>query len=68
MEIGNGISIIAKIMNHLVQIKEKIKKAKRLSDAKLMATKNGEFINYKPSVFEIRQKEAQKHLENKKSK
>ena len=55
-------------MNHHVHIKEKVKKAKRLSDTKLMATKNGEFISYKPSVFEKRQKEAQKHLENKKSK
>ena len=64
MEIGNGISIIAKVMNHLIQIKEKIKRAKRLADAKLLATKNGEFINYKPSVFENRQKEAQKNLNN----
>ena len=54
MEIENGISIIAKIMNQLVHIKEKIKKAKRLSDPKLMATKNGEFMNYKSSVFEKR--------------
>ena len=51
-------------MNHLIQIKEKIKRAKRLADAKLLATKNGEFINYKPSVFENRQKEAQKNLNN----
>jgi len=64
VEIGNGISIIAKVMNHLIQIKEKIKRAKRLADAKLLATKNGEFINYKPSVFENRQKEAQKNLNN----
>ena len=55
-------------MKHLVHIKEKIKKAKRLSDPKLMATKNREFMNYKSSVFEKRQKEAQKHLENKKFK
>ena len=64
MEIGNGISIIAKVMNHLILIKEKIKRAKRLSEAKLLATKNGEFINYKSSVFEKRQKEANNHLEN----
>lgn len=68
MEIGNGISIIAKVMNHLILIKEKIKRAKRLSEARLLATKNGEFINYRPSVFEKRKKEAQKHLENKTSK
>ena len=64
MEIGNGISIIAKVMNHLILIKEKIKRAKRLSDAQLLATKNGEFINYKPSVFKKRQKEAQQNLED----
>ena len=63
MEIGNGISIIAKIMNHLVLIKEKIKRAKRLAEAQLLATKNGEFMNYKSSVFEKRQKEAQKRLD-----
>ena len=68
MEIGNGISIIAKVMNHLILIKEKIKRAKRLSEAQLLATKNGEFINYKPSVFEKRQKEVQKNLEDNNSK
>ena len=51
-------------MNHLIHIKEKIKRAKRLSEAQLVATKKGEFIKYKPSVFEKRQKEAQKNLEN----
>ena len=50
-------------MNHLILIKEKIKRARRLSEAKLLATKNGEFINYKSSVFEKRKKEAQKFLE-----
>ena len=68
MEIGNGISIIVNVMNHLVLIKEKIKRAKRLAEAQLLATKNGEFINYKPSVFEKRQKEAKKNLENNNSK
>ena len=63
MEVGNGISIIAKVMNHLVLIKEKIKRAKRLAEAQILATKNGEFINYKPSVYKKRQKEAQKDLE-----
>ena len=65
MEIGNGISIIAKVMNYLVLIKKKIKRAQRLSEAQLIATKNGEFINYKPSIFEHRKEEAQKDLENK---
>ena len=51
-------------MNHLILIKEKIKRAMRLSEAQLLATKNGEFINYKLSVFEKRQKEAQKNLDN----
>ena len=68
MEIGNGISIIAKVMNHLILIKEKIKRAKRLSEAQLIATKNGEFINYKRSVFKKRQKEVQKNLEDNNSK
>ena len=63
MEIWNGISIIAKFMNHLFLIKKKIIRAKRLSEAQLLATKNGKFINYKPSVFEKRRKEAQKDLE-----
>ena len=52
MEIGNGISIIAKVMNHQILIKEKIKRTKRLSEAELLAPKNAEFINYKLSVFE----------------
>tara|TARA_B100000524_G_scaffold328350_1_gene212954 strand:- start:97 stop:300 length:204 start_codon:yes stop_codon:yes gene_type:complete len=65
VEIGNGISIIAKVMNYLVLIKEKIKRAKRLSEAQLLATKNGEFVNYKPSVFEKRKQNAKEDLENK---
>ena len=68
MEIGNGISIIAKVMNHLILIKEKIKRAKRLSEAQLLATKNGEFINYKPSIFEKRKKRSSKNLDDKNSK
>ena len=51
-------------MNHLILIKEKIKRANRLSEAQLLATKNGEFINYILSVFEKKQKEAQNDLEN----
>ena len=65
MKIRNGIFIIAKVMNHLIKIKEKITKDKRLSEARILATKNGEFISYKPSVFEKRKKQAQKDLEKK---
>ena len=63
MEVGNGISIIAKVMNHLVHIKEKIKKAKRLSEAQLLATKNGKLSSYNPSIFDRRIKEIQTDLE-----
>ena len=68
MEIGNGISIIAKVMNHLILIKRKIKRARHLPEAQLLATKNGEFINYKPSVFEKRHNQAKYDLENNNSK
>ncbi len=68
MGIGNGISIIAKVINHLILIKDKIKKARKLSQAQLLATKNGEFIKYKPSIFKKRQKEDQTILGNKNSK
>ena len=60
MEVGNGISIIAKVMNHLVLIKEKLNELKGFQSYQILATKNGEFINYKPSVYKKRQKEAQK--------
>ena len=62
VEIGSGISIIAKVMNHLVLIKEKIKRAKRLSEAQLLATKNGEVIPYRRSVFEERIRQTQKGM------
>ena len=42
-------------MNHLAQINEKIKRAKRLLEAQILLTKNGEFINYKSSGFKILQ-------------
>ena len=45
MEIGKRISNITKFMNHLLQFKEIIKKAKRLLEAQILATKNGDFIN-----------------------
>ena len=50
--------------NNLVLIREKIKRAKRLAKAKLLATKNGEFTTYKQSVFIQRQKKAKNDLEN----
>ena len=49
-------------MNNLVNLRKKIKRADRLHQAKLIATKNGRFIKYKPSVFEERRKQAQKDL------
>ena len=50
-------------MNNLVLIREKIKRAERLHEARVLATKNGEIIPYNPSVFELRQKQARKNLE-----
>ena len=49
-------------MNNLVQIREKIKKDERLHQAKLLATKNGEVIPYRRSVYLERLKEAKKHV------
>ena len=54
-------------MNNLSQIREKIIKAKRLEQAKLLATKNGEITPYRKSVFEERIKKAQKDLKLKDS-
>ena len=50
-------------MNNLVLIREKIKRAERLNEAKLIATKNGEITPYSRSIFELRQKEARKDME-----
>ena len=47
-------------MNNLLQIREKIKRANRLYEAQLLATKNGEVTPYKRSVFEERIKQIQK--------
>ena len=63
MEIGNGISINCKVMNNLVLIREKIKRAERLNKAQLLATKNGEITPYNPTIFELRQKQALKDME-----
>ena len=49
-------------MNNLLQIREKIKRAKRLHHAKLLATKNGGVTPYKISVFEERIRQAQKEM------
>ncbi len=55
-------------MNNLLQIREKIKKANRLYEAQLLATKNGELTPYRRSVFEERVREAQKEMRLKDSK
>ena len=49
-------------MNNLLQIREKIKRSNRLYKAQLLATKNGEVIPYKRSVFEERVRQAQKEM------
>ena len=55
-------------MNNLLQIREKIKRANRLHNAQLLATKNGEVIPYQRSVFEERIRTTQKEKELKDSK
>jgi len=55
-------------MNNLFQIREKIKKAKRLRKAQLLATKNGEVTPYRRSVFEERIRKMQKEMKLKDSK
>ena len=52
-------------MNNLLQIREKIKRANRLYEAQLLATKNGEVIPYRRSVFEERIRQAQKGIKSK---
>ena len=49
-------------MNNLLKIREKTIRAKRLSEAKLLATKNGEVTPYRRSVFKERIKQTQKEL------
>ena len=63
MEIGNGISNNCKVMNNLVLIRDKIKRAERLNKARLLATKNGKIAPYNPSVFELRRNQARKDME-----
>ena len=55
-------------MNNLLQIREKINKANRLNEARLLATKNGEVTPYKRSVFEERIRQTQKEMKLKDSK
>ena len=49
-------------MNNLLQIREKIKRSNRLHEAKILATKNGEVIPYRRSVFEERIRQIQKGM------
>ena len=49
-------------MNKLLQIREKIKRANRLFEAQILATKNGEVTPYRRSVFEERVLNAQKEI------
>ena len=55
-------------MNNLLRIREKINIAKRLYEAQLLATKNGEVTPYRKSVFEERIRETQKEMKLKDSK
>ena len=55
-------------MNNLLQIRDKINRANRLNEARLLATKNGEVTPYRSSVFEERIRKTQKQLKLKDSK
>ena len=50
-------------MNNLILIRDKIKRANRLHQAQLLATKNGKVTPYRRSVLEERIKQAQKEME-----
>ncbi len=50
-------------MNNLVLIRDKIKRANRLHQAQLLATKNGEVTPYRRTFFEERIRQAQKEME-----
>ena len=62
-EYGTGFSLTKKVMNNLLQIRDKIKKASRLHQSQLLATKNGQVSPYRRSVFEERLRQTQKDLE-----
>jgi len=49
-------------MNNFLQIREKIKSTNRLYKAQILATKNGEVIPYRRSVFEERIRQTQKEM------
>ena len=49
-------------MNNLLEIREKINRANRLNQAKLLATKNGEVTPYRRSVFQERIRQTQKEM------
>tara|TARA_Y100001968_G_scaffold204759_1_gene188017 strand:+ start:727 stop:891 length:165 start_codon:yes stop_codon:yes gene_type:complete len=49
-------------MNNLVLTKKRILKAERLHRAQLATFKKGIFTPYKPSVFEVRQKQASEEV------
>ena len=55
--------LLLKVMNNLLQIREKINKAAKLKQAQILATKNGEVTPYRRSVFKERVKAALKNLE-----
>ena len=55
-------------MNELSQIRKKITRTKRLYEAQILATKNGEVTPYRRSVFEERIKQAQKEIKLRDSK
>ena len=55
-------------MNNLLQIREKIKRANRLNEAQLLATKNGEITPYRRYVFEERIRKTQEEMKLKDSK
>tara|TARA_B100001989_G_C24255547_1_gene324251 strand:- start:399 stop:569 length:171 start_codon:yes stop_codon:yes gene_type:complete len=55
-------------MKNLIQIREKIKRANRLFEAQLLATKNGEVTPYRRSLFEERIRKTQEEIELKDSK
>ena len=49
-------------MNNLLKIREKIIRANKLYEARLLATKNGEVTPYRRFVFEERIRKTQKEM------
>ena len=62
-----GFSQTEKTMINLLQIREKIKRANRLYEAQLLATKNGEVTPYRRSIFKERIRQTQKEMKLKDS-